>query len=210
MAAESPWSLVPAADYEAHMGPEGVDQLRPLAAILARALATLKPARLLVLGVATGNGLEAVDPKVTRSVVGVDLNLQYLGVARQRQMRLGSRLELFCQDAARARLPEAAFDLVWAGLFLEHVDVRAMAPRLASWLAPGGSLVAVLQLPAEPGAPPRPPPPSMRPVAEAMRLVPPAELEEALERAGLRRRQAFEVPAAHGVRFHVGRWSRPK
>jgi hypothetical protein len=61
-----PWTLLPAAAYEAHMGPGGADQLRPLAAILARALRDLRPERLLVLGVATGNGLESVDPAVTR------------------------------------------------------------------------------------------------------------------------------------------------
>ena len=35
MSTPNPWTVVPAADYEAHMGLEGVDQLRPLAAILA-------------------------------------------------------------------------------------------------------------------------------------------------------------------------------
>jgi hypothetical protein len=210
MASNNPWTLVSAADYEGHMGPEGADQLRPLAAILARALRDLRPARLLVLGVATGNGLAAVDPEVTQRVVGLDLNLASLAVARQRHMRLGSRLELFCQDAEKAALPAASFDLVWAGLFLEHVDARAMARRIAVWLAPGGSLVAALQLPAAAGSAPGRTPPSMRAVADAMRLVPPEELGAELAGAGLSAQQAYEVAAGRGTRLHVGRWARPR
>ncbi len=210
MAASSPWTLVPAADYEAHMGPGGADQLRPLAAILAAALRDLRPARLLVLGVATGNGLEAVDPTVTERVVGLDLNLQYLAVARQRHMRLGPRLELYCQDAVRADLPGGGFDLAWAGLFLEHVEPAAVLPRVARWLAPGGSLVAALQLP--PAG--EPPPPSrlasVRGVAEAMRLVPPGTLAALASAAGLLPRQAWEVVIGRGARLHVCRWVRPK
>ncbi len=209
MAASSPWTLVPAAEYEAHMGPGGADQLRPLAAILAAALRDLRPARLLVLGVATGNGLEAVDPAVTERVVGLDLNLQYLAVARQRHMRLGPRLELYCQDAARADLAEGGFDLAWAGLFLEHVEPAAVVARVARWLAPGGSLVAALQLPPA-GEPPPSRFASVRGVAEAMRLVPPGELAALASTAGLLPRQAWEVAIGRGARLHVCRWVRPK
>jgi len=209
--AENPWTLVPAADYESHMGPEGADQLAPLSAILGKALAGLRPARLLVLGVATGNGLEHVDPAVTRRVVGVDVNLQYLGLARQRQMRLGSRLELYCAEAEKVLLDAGTFDLVYAGLFFEHADLARLAGRIASWLAPGGALLAVLQLPAAGGAgavPSRHA--SIAAVAGSMRLVPPAELERSLTGAGLLVRKAYELPVAHGRRFHVALFQRPK
>lgn len=209
--AANPWTLVPASDYESHMGPQGADQLAPLSAILGKALAGLRPARLLVLGVATGNGLEHVDPAVTRRVVGVDVNLQYLGLARQRQMRLGARLELHCAEAEKVLLDAGAFDLCYAGLFFEHADPAGLAGRIASWLAPGGALLAVLQLPAADGAgavPSRHA--SIAAVAGSMRLVPPAELERVLGRAGLRARKAYELPVAHGRRFHVALFQKPK
>ena len=41
-------------------------------------------------------------------------------------------------------------------LLFEHVDLREVAPRIARWLAPGGSLVAVTQGPGEPLAAPSP------------------------------------------------------
>jgi len=94
MTTPNPWTVVPAADYERHMGPQGVDQLAPLSAIFEEVYAAAQPDRLLVLGCATGNGLEHVNPAVTKRIVGVDVNLQYLGVARQRFIGLGARLEL--------------------------------------------------------------------------------------------------------------------
>jgi len=209
--ASNPWTLVPAADYESHMGPAGADQLAPLAAILGKALAGLKPARLLVLGVATGNGLEHVDPAVTRRVVGVDVNLQYLALCRQRHMRLGARLELYCSDAEKVLLDAGSFDLVYAGLFFEHAVPRRLAGRIASWLAPGGALLAVLQLPAADGAGAvKSRHASIEAVAESMRLVPPAELERDLARAGLSARRAYELPVAHRRRFHVALFQKPK
>lgn len=206
----NPWALVSAAEYEGHMGPEGADQLAPLSAILGKVLAALRPARLLLPGIATGNGLEHVDPSVTRRVVGLDLNLSFLAVARQRQLRLGAALELYCTDVGRALLDPQSFDLCFAGLFFEHVDARRTAARLAGWLAPGGALVAVLQLPGPAGAGPSSRFASVCAAAEAMRLLPPEELAGHLSAAGLRPRAAFEVPVAHGRRFHVAHWSRPK
>jgi predicted TPR repeat methyltransferase len=206
----NPWTLVPAAEYERHMGPEGTDQLRPLAAILGRAYADLRPRRLLVLGVATGNGLEHVDPGITERVVGVDVNIQYVAVARQRFASLGPRLELYCGDLEKVELPPASFDLVWAGLVLEYVDLGVAARRIAGWLAPGGSLVVALQHPSGGAAAASAGAQRLRAVAEAMRLVPPEELAGHLDAAGLEPRQAYLVEVAPGRLLHVARWRKPK
>ena len=72
---------------------------------------------------------EHVDPAVTRRVVGVDVNLQYLALARQRQMRLGSRLELYCTEAEKVLLDAGSFDLAFAGLFFEHAAPGRLAGR---------------------------------------------------------------------------------
>ena len=56
------------------MGVAGVDQLGPLRAIFADVYGAVRPSRIAVLGCATGNGLDVVDPTVTRHLVGVDLN----------------------------------------------------------------------------------------------------------------------------------------
>jgi hypothetical protein len=145
--------------------------------------------------------------------VGLDVNLAFLAVTRQRHARLGHRLELFCAEVERAEVEAASFDLAWAALLFEHVDAAAAAARLAGWLAPGGSLVAVLQLPSAGGkvSPSRfAATPAFQAVAAAMRWVPPEELGARLQRAGLIPRQAYAIEVAHGTRLFAGRWARPK
>ncbi len=105
MSTPNPWTVVQAGDYEKHMGPEGVDQLAPLSAVFQEVYLAAQPDRVLLLGCATGNGLEHVNPAVTQKVTGVDVNLQYLGIARQRFMHLGAKLELFCAEAEKFRAP---------------------------------------------------------------------------------------------------------
>jgi len=139
MTTPNPWTVVPAADYERHMGPQGVDQRAPLSAIFEEVYAAAQPDRLLVLGCGTGDGLEHVNPAVTKRIVGVDVNLQYLGVARQRFIGLGARLELFCSEAERFRAAPASFDLVHAALLLEYLHPEPLVRRIAEWLAPHGT-----------------------------------------------------------------------
>lgn len=195
MSGANPWSLVPAAAYEAHVGAAGADLLAPLSALFAKVYAARRPGRLAVLGVATGNGLEHVDPALTRRTVAVDVNLSYLAVTRQRFMRLGPSLQLLCADAEKVELEPGGFDLVHAALVLEWLDLRVILPRVASWLAPGGAFSAVLALP---GGERRPPPPALQAVIERARVVPPDELREAAAAAGLGEARAFVVPVAGG------------
>ena len=208
MATLNPWTVVPAADYERHMGSQGVNQLATLSAIFEEVYAAAQPDRLLLLGCATGNGLEHVNPAVTKRIVGVDVNLQYLGVARQRFIGLGARLELYCAEAERFRTPPASFDLVHAALVFEYLHPEPLVRRIAEWLAPRGACSVVLQLPGGEG----PPPPSktMQLIARAMRLVPPDELTRLLEHYGLPLRRSKTVPLEHGKRFWAGVFGRAK
>jgi len=202
------WALVPAAEYEAYMGPQGVDQLGALSAIFAKVYGAVRPARLAVLGCATGNGLEHVDRAVTRSVLGVDVNIQYLAVARQRFLALGPALELYCEDVLRVRLRPASTDLVHAALLFEWVDPLPLAERIAAWLAPGGACSVVVQL-TPPAAPRGVRAPAMEAAVASMRLVAPAELRASFRRAGLEERRAFEVPVGP-ARLLVALFARPK
>jgi hypothetical protein len=50
----------------------------------------------------------------------------------------------------------------------------------------------------------------MRAVSEQMRLVAPDELASELGKAKLALRRAYELPVAHGRRFHVALFQKPK
>jgi trans-aconitate methyltransferase len=207
MARTNPWSLVSAAEYEAAMGADGLDLLTPLSIIFAKVYAARQPRRLAVVGVATGNGLEHVRVATTGRTIGVDVNLSFLGVARQRFMRLGPALELLCADLEKAAFAPGGLDLVHAALVLEYVDIRVAIPRIASWLAPGGALAVVLRL--DDGVPDPAVAESVLALSAVTRLVPPGELRALTEAEGLVERRAFVVPLASGRRLFTALYERP-
>src|SRR5512138_1884495 len=208
MTTPNPWTVVPAADYERHMGPQGVDQLAPLSASFQEVYAAAQTDRLLVLGCGTGNGLEHVNPAVTKRSVGVDVNLQYLGVARQRFIGLGARLELYCSEVEKFRAAPVSFDLVHAALLFEYLHPEPLVRKIAEWLAPHGTCSVVLQLPG--GAGPEAPTKTMQLIQKAMRLVPPEELGRLFEHYGLPPRRSKTVPLKHGKSFWTGAFGRAK
>jgi SAM-dependent methyltransferase len=208
MSTPNPWSVVPAADYERHMGPEGLAQLEPLSAIFQEAYAAAQPDRLLLLGCATGNGLEHVTPAVTKRIVGVDVNLQYLGVARQRFIGLGARLELYCAEAEKFRASPGSFDLVHAALLFEYLYPEPLVRRIAEWLAPEGVCSVVLQLPG--GDAPPAPTRTLQIIEKATKLVPPDEMTRLFDHYGLPRRREKTVPLRFGKSFWVGVFGRSK
>ncbi len=206
MATPNPWTIVPASDYEAHMGAKGVDQLGPLSQIFQEVYVAAQPDRLLLLGCATGNGLEHVDPNVTKRAVGVDVNLQYLGIARQRFFHLGPRLELYNSEAEKFRATPGSFDLIHAALIFEYLYPEVLVRRMVEWLADKGTCSVVLQLPGGEG--PEAPSKAMRIIEKAMKLVNPEELTRVFEEYKLPRRRSKVLQLKGGKSFWVGQFGR--
>ena len=104
-------------------------------------------AAVVVPGCATGNGFERIDPRTTRRIVGVDLNPEFLELARKRHAARLPGLELIRGDLAEVELEAGAFDFVFAGLIFEYVEPAPLLARCARWLRRGGVLGTALQLP---------------------------------------------------------------
>jgi len=144
----NPWLKIPLADYEGHMKSAGVEQLGALSDLFAQALAFCRPASVAVLGIAGGNGLEHLDGRMTRRVVGLDVNPLYLDAVRERYSRV-SGLELHCVDLAKELVDLQPVELVHAALVFEHAGVGHCLENALTLVAPGGAISAVLQLPSE-------------------------------------------------------------
>ena len=143
----NPWLNISASDYESHMDSEQVGQLSILKQIFADTVITFSPQCLAVVGCATGNGFDHIDPKVTQRVIGIDINKAYLDILRNRYIHHLSELELICSDITSCTLQSESIDLIHAALIFEFVDPRQVLPKLVSWLKPDGILSVVLQVP---------------------------------------------------------------
>jgi SAM-dependent methyltransferase len=147
MSAHNPWLDIPAEDYIAHMSSPAVNQRPVLSRLLGEALERAQPRRVLLLGGATGNGLEHVDAHVTRQVVVLDVNPAYLRGLTGRFPDPPFDLVVHCADLDSWDSGSDRFDLIHAGLVLEYVDWRSVFSRAARALTPHGLFSIVLQLP---------------------------------------------------------------
>jgi SAM-dependent methyltransferase len=144
---ENPWLHIPAVDYEGHM--EEIGQSAALRSIFQRVYAESRSRRVLILGCTTGKDFALLDPEVTTTAVGVDLNPAYLATARRELGHLGTALTLIEGDVLAVELPAARFDLIHAALLVEYVDPEALFRRMSAWLASTGVCSIVWQNAAE-------------------------------------------------------------
>jgi hypothetical protein len=144
----NPWLAIPLADYEGHMKSAAVQQLDALADLFAEALGLRAPASVAVLGVAGGNGLNRIDSGVTKRIVGLDVNAEYLEIVRERYAELPG-LELHCVDLAAVEVSFEPVRMVHAALVFEHAGVGKCLENAVALVAEGGALSVVLQLPSK-------------------------------------------------------------
>ena len=196
----NPWLAIPLADYEAHMALPQVGQAELLAEVLATALREHAPRSVAILGCAGGNGFDRV-PLDTR-LVGVDVNPDYVAVARKRH-RKRKGLELYVADVATDELPFEPVELAFAGLLFEYVAPTRALERIGKTLLPGGALVAVVQLPSKRGKVTPSPYKSLEALSPSMRLVSTAELLKAALAERYELRAASVWKASGGKQFAV-------
>ncbi|MBI4870731.1 MAG: class I SAM-dependent methyltransferase [Candidatus Riflebacteria bacterium] len=185
-----------------------VRQLQYLGEVFRETLATVRPGSLVVVGCATGNGFEHIPPETAR-VVGVDLNPDYLELARRRHSARLAGLELLATDLLRAGARVGRVDLVHCALVLEYVDPVAAITEMSAWLAPGGVLSLVLQLPSPEHAAITPTPfDSIKALSPLMRLVAPGVVAGAASACGLAPLMTRVDTLPSGKQFHVARYRR--
>jgi hypothetical protein len=140
----------------------------------------VRPRHLLIPGCGPCPGLDSVDPTVTHRVVGIDTDIQFVAIARQRYRHLGPALEMYCGDPLHARLqPSADFDLVHLPLLDGRLDGVELCRAVPRWITPGG-VCSVLA-----------------PHVDASAV---ARFSDELSRAGLRRAGAWEFGLPGDVR----------
>jgi ubiquinone/menaquinone biosynthesis C-methylase UbiE len=143
---QNPWLEIPAADYEGHMGSPEVGQLQLLNELFKRILQETQPESVAVLGCTTGNGFEHINLSVTKTILGVDINPDYLQIVQTRFGHYQECLELKCADLQTDCFGERQFDLIHGALIFEYVDPKIVLQQVYKALKPTGTLSVVLQL----------------------------------------------------------------
>ena len=200
----NPWLDIPLADYEGHMALPNIGQAQLLSDVFASALSKYEPRSVAVLGCAGGNGLDRISSKVTKRVVGVDLNPDYLLRTRKRFDHRIPLLELLLGDVQKDDFSFAPVDLVFAGLLFEYVDAQAVLAKIRSMLCPGGTLLTVVQLPSTTIAEITPSQfASLGALSSLMRLLSPKLLTQFAAAHGYDETEAQTLEAAGGKEFQV-------
>jgi hypothetical protein len=143
--AQRAWREIALDDYERHMADPKVGQLQQLREITREQVRAYAARRIGVLGVAGGNGLDAIDPRGVEAVYGYDVNPSYLQTCLARYSELfGDRLHAI-EAAVGGSLVIEPVDLVIANLIVEYVGEEEFAAFVAANAASIGVLSCVLQ-----------------------------------------------------------------
>ena len=204
--AVNPWLAIPWEDYEGHMSSPVVKQSQFLNELFRGILRDYRPGSVAILGCATGNGFEHIDPAITQRVTGVDINPHYLRVLRTRFGLTIPGLQLVCADLAACELERESFDLVHCALVLEYLDPRVVIEKATRWLRPRGTLVVVLQLPSEKSKVSETQYKSLRRLEPIIKLVEPETVQRVAAAVGLSEVRVSKEMLESGKEFFVGHY----
>lgn len=141
----NPWIEVPLEDYENHMSHSSVGQLGVLSALTKKYLNSIKPKECLFLGIAGGNGLEHIDNNITKKVIGIDINQDYLNTSYERYNDKIASLELVNFDITKEEVVLCKADFIWAALVLEYTGVEKSLEFAKKNLNAGGHFIVSIQ-----------------------------------------------------------------
>ncbi len=203
----NPWLSIPWEDYEGHMAHPAVKQSQFLSEVFRDALRKYMPETIAILGCATGNGFEHIDPCVNKRVVAVDINPRYLDILQDRFQSLIPGLECICADVVTCELEAELYDLVHCALIFEYLEPGSLIEKINLCLRKDGILVVVLQLPSpKSGRVTKTEFKSLKRLEPIMRLVEPEYLKGLLDEAGFVESQAYTKTLETEKEFYIGHY----
>jgi ubiquinone/menaquinone biosynthesis C-methylase UbiE len=143
---ENPWLKIPIVDYVGHMSDSHVLQYQMLNTIFKHAYHIKQPNNLLIIGVSDGNGLEHIPKQMTTKTIALDINPEYIKIARRRFQKVLPQCDFVCEDVENYKFPLDHFDMVHAALIFEYVEYPEIITKIAQSLTVGGVLSTVIQM----------------------------------------------------------------
>jgi hypothetical protein len=141
----NPWLRIPLEDYERHMSHHLVGQSVLLNSLTKKYLDEIKPEIAVFLGIAGGNGLEYININITKSVIGIDINPDYLNTAFKRYNHTIASLQLMNLDIVKNSESICKADFIWAALVLEFTGIDKALEFSTNNIRKDGHLVVSIQ-----------------------------------------------------------------
>ncbi|MEO7048032.1 MAG: class I SAM-dependent methyltransferase, partial [Ferruginibacter sp.] len=145
MTGTNPWLNIPLKDYEYHMAHPLVGQSILLNSLTKKYLDKIRPEAAVFLGIAGGNGLEHIDIDITKSVIGIDINQDYLNTTLKRYKNTIASLQLMNLDIVKNSVRICMVDFVWAALVMEYTGIDKVLDFCTNNLRIDGHLVVSIQ-----------------------------------------------------------------
>lgn len=126
----NPWKEIDLNDYESHMKLDSVYQLQAMNEMMYGQFYDYNTSKVMILGIAGGNGLNHIDVARINKVYGVDINDEYLNKCRERFRYLGDTLVTIQADLTdkNTNLPHS--DMLIANLLLEYIGYEAFVHNI--------------------------------------------------------------------------------
>lgn len=115
------WNDIPLNDYENHMQLNSVYQLQTLNQIMKAQLSDYPVSSVMIIGVASGNGLEHIHKEKYRHVYGIDINQDYLNVCTKRYPELSEIFSPVLCDLQEKNIILPSTEMIIANLLVEYI-----------------------------------------------------------------------------------------
>lgn len=140
------WNEIPLEDYELHMQHNTVGQLQLLNKLTKNYLEMLKPETAIFLGIAGGNGLEHINNTITKKVIGIDINKEYLSTTQKRYAEKIPALHLLQLNLLKENTTLFKADFIWAALIVEYAGIDSILKFSYNNLKTNGHLIVSIQV----------------------------------------------------------------
>ena len=142
----NPWLDVDLSDYVNHMSSPEVGQYQMINECFRTSLSKFEPVNIFVPGCTIGNGFEYINWQKVEKVTALDVNPDFLKVLRER-FPSEERLEIISNDFNSFQVNNRKFDLIFAALFFEYVDIKSALFKFRKMMNKSSVLFSIIQLP---------------------------------------------------------------
>ncbi|MCF8243376.1 MAG: class I SAM-dependent methyltransferase [Melioribacteraceae bacterium] len=140
----NPWMDISLSDYINHMSNPEVRQYQMINEHFKKAVTKHEPRSIFVPGCTIGNGFEHIDWEKIENVLAVDISSSFI---EELKNQYGSRknLELIAGDIQKISFDKDKYDLIFAALIFEYVDVSMVLQKISNIISEKGILYVILQ-----------------------------------------------------------------